>query len=364
MGLDNNRIDKIYEIYGDDAHTMTRELMLAADIASRIPKGASVALKPNLVLASAPERGATTHAGVLSGVISYLRENGFDDISVIEGSWVGDDTKRAYKAAGYDKVCEEYGVSFYDLKRDKTRSVETPFGAVKVCCRALDAGYLINLPVLKGHCQTVMTCALKNCKGCLPDSEKRRFHSAGLMKPIAALACALRPDLTIVDSICGDLSFEEGGNPVPTGRMFMGSDCVQLDAYGCRLMGIELSDVPYIHYAEAWGAGSTQLRAGDFVYLNSPDQAGSYPKELGKKAARLTSNVKQDAACSACYASLVRALYNMGAPGAVPVAIGQGWKGKSFDGIGVGRCCDRASIKIPGCPPTADEIIKAFRQLR
>ena len=58
-----------------------------------------------------------------------------------------------------------------------------------------------------------MTCALKNCKGCLPDREKRRFHAEGLMRPIAALATALRPELTIVDSLCGDLDFEEGGNP-------------------------------------------------------------------------------------------------------------------------------------------------------
>ena len=119
-----------------------------------------------------------------------------------------------------------------------------------ICCRALDADYLINLPVLKGHCQTAMTCALKNCKGCLPDREKRRFHSEGLMRPIAALAAALRPELTIVDSLCGDLDFEEGGNPVPTGRMLLGEDPVQLDAYGCRLMGLALEQAPYIQMAD------------------------------------------------------------------------------------------------------------------
>ena len=66
--------------------------------------------------------------------------------------------------------------------------------------------------------QTVMTCALKNLKGCLPDREKRRFHTEELMRPIAALAAAIRPKLIIVDSICGDLNFEEGGNPVHTNR--------------------------------------------------------------------------------------------------------------------------------------------------
>ena len=57
-----------------------------------------------------------------------------------------------------------------------TRLVETPIRPMEICCRALDADFLINLPVLKGHCQTAMTCALKNCKGCIPDREKRRFR--------------------------------------------------------------------------------------------------------------------------------------------------------------------------------------------
>ena len=208
-------MSRIYEIFGTNAHAMTRALMESAGAACKIPSGASVALKPNLVVAASPETGATTHAGVLSGAIEYLRDHGFRDISIIEGSWVGDDTGRAFRAAGYEAVGKKYGVPLFDLKRDKTRRVDTPLRPMDICCRALDADYLINLPVLKGHCQTAMTCALKNCKGCLPDREKRRFHAEGLMRPIAALAAALRPELTIVDSLCGDLDFEEGGNPVP-----------------------------------------------------------------------------------------------------------------------------------------------------
>ena len=76
----------IYEIYGTDAHLMAYSLMSAADVAAMIPKKASIALKPNLVIAAGPEGGATTHPGVLSGCIAYLQENGFSDISVIEGS--------------------------------------------------------------------------------------------------------------------------------------------------------------------------------------------------------------------------------------------------------------------------------------
>lgn len=156
---------KIYEIFGNDAHAMTMALMEKADIASAIPAGASIGLKPNLVLAGTPESGATTHPGVLSGCIEYLQNHGFHNISVMEGSWVGDQTGRAYKICGYDKVCRKYNVPFYDLKHDDTVTVETELRPMEISRRAWEVGYLINLPVLKEHCQTTMTCALKNCKG-------------------------------------------------------------------------------------------------------------------------------------------------------------------------------------------------------
>ena len=350
----------IYEIFGSDAHAMTVSLMDAAQVAAMIPKGASVALKPNLVVAGSPEDGATTHAGVLSGCIEYLQSHGFRDISVIEGSWVGDSTARAMKACGYDQVCERYGVPFHDLKQDAARRVQTPLRDMDICRRALDADFLIDLPVLKGHCQTVMTCALKNLKGCLPDREKRRFHAEGLMRPIAALAAAIRPELTIVDSICGDLNFEEGGNPVHTNRMYLGTDPVQLDVYGCRLMGLSPDDVPYIALAEQYGAGSMALSPEDVVTLNDPREAADYPRPSGI-VARLTRSVHADSACSACYAALVRGLYVSNQSGSGAIYIGQGWKGKELSGIGIGNCCAGATACARGCPPTAEAVATLLR---
>lgn len=350
----------IYEIFGSDAHAMTMALMEAAHVEDMVPRTASIALKPNLVVAAPPESGATTHPGVLSGAIEYLQGHGFRNISIIEGAWVGDRTDRGFRVCGYDRVGEQYGVPLCDLKKDRTRTVDTPLRPMEICCRALDADLLIDLPVLKGHCQTRMTCALKNCKGCLPDREKRRFHAEGLMEPIAALAATLRPGLTIVDSLCGDLDFEEGGNPVPTGRMFLGTDPVQVDAYGCRLMGLKLSQVPYIGLAEGWGAGCTAIGPDDIVALGRPDGAADYPAPTGKVAA-LARRVKADSACSACYAALIRALYLSGGV-KTDIAIGQGWRGKPFDGLGVGSCCDCAARQVKGCPPTAEAILAALRR--
>ncbi len=356
---------QIYEIFGQDAHAMTIALMESANIAAMIPTGANIALKPNLVVAASPDRGATTHAGVLSGVIEYLQASGQNKISIMEGSWVGDSTQRAFKVCGYDKVSQKYDVPFYDLKEDTVQQVATPAGPISICNRALDTDFLINLPVLKGHCQTRMTCALKNCKGCIPDQEKRHFHSMGLHRPIAALAAALKPELTIVDSICGDLNFEEGGTPIYTNRMILGTDPVQIDAYGCHLMGLDPTDVPYIHLAEEWGAGQASFCNEDIVQVNDPAQGADYPKPSGRVAA-LTKNVEAASACSACYGNLVRALYQLSQSGSQhfdKIFIGQQFKGQAIDGIGIGSCCSGAIQAVKGCPPTADEIIKLLETL-
>ena len=356
---------KIYEIYGTDAHYMTKKLMTESRVSDMIPADALIVLKPNLVCASTAETGATTHPGVLSGCIEYLQEAGFSDISVIEGSWVGEKTERAIRVCGYDRILEKYGIPFYDLKRDTVLNIETPFRTMEISERAMKAGFFIDLPVLKGHCQTLMTCALKNLKGCIPDSEKRRFHSDGLIKPIAALSSVLKPSLVIVDSICGDLYFEEGGNPIQTNRMMLGTDAVQIDAYGCSLMGLELREVPYIRLAEEWGAGSSEVRPEDIVKLNEPMESSGYPHLTGRVKS-LTKNVTADSACSACFASLVRALYlaeKEGIKVREEISIGQGFKGKSINGTGIGRCCKDAKTHVNGCPPEPGNILDMFRML-
>ena len=235
---------------------------------------------------------------------------------------------------------------------------------MEICRRALDADFLIDMPVLKGHCQTAMTCALKNLKGCIPDHEKRRFHSEGLFEPIAALAAALKPSLIIVDSICGDLDFEEGGNPVHTDRMMLGTDPVRIDAYGCRLMGLDTDDVPYIRLAEKWGAGCAEVAPEDIVRLNEPSSVQGYPQASGK-VKKLTRNVHADSACSACFAALARALYiaeERGIKIHERIHIGQGYQGKDMKGIGIGRCCRGAERCVMGCPPAASEIVEEFRR--
>lgn len=352
----------IYTAYGSDIKATTLLLLSAANAKALVPAGAKISLKPNLVVGRPADEGATTHPEIAAGIIEYFKENGFQDIEIIEGSWVGDDTKRAFSRCGFDRLSKKYGVPLHDLKKDKAISVSTPLGELKICQRAYNSEFLINLPVLKGHCQTVITCALKNLKGCIPDSEKRRYHALGLHGPIAALAGALKPHLTLVDGICGDLSFEEGGNPVRQDRLILALDPVKTDLYACALMGVDPAEVNYIALAAQYGAGEYSLSQHEILEVNKPSPLAVQP-ERSYKVKALAKDVREDSACSACYGALIHALGRIDEQGLlrhVPrTFIGQGFKEKTIDedGVGIGICARGARRCVPGCPPSSLDIM-------
>lgn len=347
-------------IHGTDYKNMAKKVLEKADVASAIGDvRKKVALKPNLVTAKAPSSGATTHSELLAGVIEYLQENGFKDITVMEGSWVGDRTGEAFRAAGYDKVCSRYHVPFEDLQKDTWKEYDAAGMKIKLCDKAAAVDYMINMPVLKGHCQTTVTCALKNNKGIIPNSEKRRFHTLGLHKPIAHLNTIVPRGFILVDNICGDLDFEEGGNPVVMNRVLGFMDPVLCDAYVCDCMGYGPEDVPYITLAERLGIGSTDTAHANMIYLNEAAEADG-PFQMTRRVRGLAAYTAPSDACSACYGSLIYALDRLNDSGHLrkglpPVCIGQGYKGKPGD-IGVGQCTSCFGKTLGGCPPKAADI--------
>lgn len=359
--------EEIRIIYGKDVKRITTELISDFKLNEKIgSKDSKIGLKPNLVIAAKPESGATTHMEIIVAIIEYLHDYGFKDISIIEGSWVGDDTERAFRLNGYYDYKKRYGIGLYDLKKDHYRKLTLDGVTMEISERALSLDYMINLPVLKGHCQTGMTCAMKNLKGILSDRSKRLFHQLGLMKPIALLNALYHPSMTLVDSICGDLDFEEGGTPIETNRLLLGEDSVLLDAYAASLLGFSVDDVEYIKLGSEYGAGSMDLEKAKIIELNKPEFS-----EISKSdgyARRLKQYTDARSACSCCYANLIHALKRMEDDGSIrylkgrKVAIGQGWKGLSPE-VGVGACCSKAVHGVVKCPPSASDIMTLLSSL-
>lgn len=355
-------------IYGSDIINNTKTLLSSYQIETKIPSlDAKIGLKPNLVVATTPDTGATTHTQIICGIIEYLQEKGFKNISIIEGAWVGDSTQRGFFINGYDKISKKYNVALIDTKKDEYNK-HTAYGITMEISKSIEnLDYLINLPVLKGHCQTYMTCAMKNLKGCLSDRSKRMFHSLGLVKPIAVLNTIVKPNITLVDGICGDLDFEEGGTPTLMERLFLAEDPVLMDTYAASLLGFSLDAIGYIKLGESLKAGSTNLKEATILELNQPTTSAlAKPTNY---ASRLSNFTAPSSACSCCYANLIHALKRMEDKGTLSslktkekIAIGQGYKGKEMD-LGVGLCCSKAKHGVIACPPQAKDIIKMLEEL-
>ena len=358
--------NEILKIYGTDFKEMTKRLLAEGNAGELIPsKHTLIGIKPNLVSGSTADWGATTHPEVVAGIIEYLQERQFDNIIMLEGSWVGDKTMDVARMCGYTDLSEKYGVPFVDTQKDSTRKTDCAGMKLEICSRALEVEFLINVPVLKGHCQTRVTCALKNMKGIIPNREKRHFHSMGLHKPIAHLNTGIHQSLIVTDNICGDLDFEDGGNPVVRNCVMLSRDAVLTDAYACRLLHIDQDEVPYIGLAERLGVGSADLGRAKIKIIDGADACADENLPTAEKVISLRDAASEVESCSACYGCMIGALQMLKDDGLLgsldeKVCIGQGYRGKKGL-LGVGNCTSRFAVCIHGCPPTETQIYEGLR---
>jgi len=351
--------NKLFVIYGDHPLEMTESILDIVKLADKIPDGARVGLKPNLVVAKPASEGATTHPEIAEVLIQYLRAHGINDIKILEGGRVGDDVTKAFEVCGFKDLSERYGVPLVDLQKDEYLVKQAGDVEIEMAKSLEEIDYLISLPVLKGHCQTKLTCALKNMQGCISDSEKKRFHSMGIHKPIALLNTVRKADFVLADAICGDADFEEGGHPFEMHRLICGEDSVLLDAYAATLLGYKPEEIEYIGQATALGVGCDDLSTTDILEINSGFVPMIFRETRSQKP--FMQRVRDEQACSVCYANLMQTLRVLDKEGhseflPPEIFIGKGLIDQEYWSVGVGSCTCSFGEYLPGCPPSALEI--------
>ena len=322
-----------------------------------------IGIKPNLVAPMDASWGGTTHPEVVAGIVEYLQEKGFSNLVIMEGSWVGDRTSDVFEVCGYQQICDDYDVEFHDTQKDKSFTKDCSGLELKICDSVKDVDFLINVPVMKGHCQTKITCALKNMKGLIPNTEKRHFHSMGLHKPIAHLNTGIHQDFIVVDNICGDLDFEDGGNPVVMNRVMAACDPVLVDAYVCQMMHYEVAEVPYVKLAGELGVGCSDISKADVRFL---EDGADQRMPVSRKVVELADAVEEVESCSACYGYLIPALEMLKEEGLFEkldekICIGQGYRGKTGV-LGVGHCTCKFQNYVEGCPPLEGDIYEFLKE--
>ncbi len=335
-------------------------------------KEAPVLLKPNLVVNKPASAGATTTPAIAEGLIQWLADHNFSNIIIAEGSGVGFSTARAFDVCGYTLLAQKFNIPLIDLQKDSSVNRKTPIGEFKICTTIADleadGGSLINLPLVKGHGQTRMTCALKNLKGCIPNTEKRRYHTLGIHKPVAYLNTCIKQAFALADGLNPDPYWEEGGKPQKRDLLLLAKDPVAMDSYACRLLGFSDEDVEYLCLADKLGIGDGHTSDKDIENLDDTTIENILRSRAQSEMKKwIDSIVDQRSACSSCFGNLSSALRNiqeknpdLKAQTLPSLCIGQEFKGKSLSStqIGIGICTvSKGNKALQGCPPSKESIL-------
>ncbi|HBR29233.1 MAG TPA: iron-sulfur cluster-binding protein, partial [Firmicutes bacterium] len=95
---------QITVVYGEQPREMVVTLLTRLRPEEGLPRNAKIGLKPNLVLEKPASSGATTHPELVEGIIQYFQAKGYQNLLIMEGSWVGSQTQQAFRVCGYREL--------------------------------------------------------------------------------------------------------------------------------------------------------------------------------------------------------------------------------------------------------------------
>ena len=374
-----------------------------------LPPQASVFIKPNIVFwtraVAFPKWGVITTSRIVEDTIILLKERGIHDITIGEGTvtMIPKDTAtpaHAFETLGYGALKQKYGIKVINVferpfeKVDLGDGVELNFNP-----DILNSDFVVDLPVMKAHNQTVVSLGIKNLKGTIDIPSRKRCHNMTPGKDlhfwVAKLADGMPPMLTLQDGI-----YTNERGPGPDGRMHRSnllvasSDVLAADLIGAKLLGHEPQNVPHLVHAannrkrphdlsdiELLGEdieGLSQFHEYDFQYSENDDAI--LPVPMAQQGLKGVFYRKYD---------LSMCTYCSGVNGVMMTAIRNAWKGEAWDGIEIltgksmqpapgmqktilmGKCMYQAHkdnpdiremIAVKGCPPSPQSMLKALHK--
>lgn len=372
-----------------------------------LPSGANVFIKPNIVFWTSktpfPKYGVITTSRVIEDMVVLLKERGVDNITIGEGSVTLKPKDRetpahAHETLGYNVLKKKYGVKSINVFEHDFVELDLGGGVVlNFCEEAVTSDFLVNIPVLKTHAQTVTSCGIKNLKGLIDVASRKKCHNAdpdrNLDYHIARLANKMPPMFTIADGI---YTIERGpsfdGKAHRSNILIGSTDVFGVDKVGATLLGHDPGDVPHLVQAgldrnrpldlsdvEVVGDPTDELTAhheDSFAYTED----GALPVQMRKMGIDGLDYYKyDDTMCTYC----------SGINGIALAAIAMAWKGEKWDDVEIltgkkmqprpgkkhtillGKCMwelhrDNPNIQhmiaIKGCPPQPKTIVKALHE--
>ena len=236
-------------------------------IGTFVKKGQKVLIKPNIGWDVIPEMAANTNPLLVKRIIEHCLKAGAKEVYVFDHSidnWVN-----CYKNSGIERAAKSAGAKVVPANTENYyEPIEIPGGIklkkAKVHQILFEADVFINVPVLKDHNSTRMTCCLKNTMGLVWD--RRFWHSNDLNQCIADFALfEKKPALNVID--CYNVMVKHGPQGVSKGdlvlmkSLILATDWVAGDAAAAKMLGVDVEKIEYIPIAHKMGIGNMNLES-------------------------------------------------------------------------------------------------------
>jgi len=215
----------------------------------------SVILKVNLRYYWDFSTGETTDLRVVSAIIDYMRDHSGlgTDIVVAEADASAMRTRHAFRMLGYERLAQRKSVRLLNLceceKVEKETVVNHKTFSLPVAQPMLEADLLINVPKLRTHRLTTVSCSLKNLFGAIAVPRKIVYHPE-LDEVIVAINKLIKPHLTVVDGIIA-----LGKEPIKMGLVLASEDQLAVDFVAAKIMGYDPWRIKHLTLAEREGVG-------------------------------------------------------------------------------------------------------------
>ena len=372
-----------------------------------LPPHSKVFIKPNIVfwtkVSPFPKWGVITTSRVVQDMVSLLKERGINDITIGEGTVLFDPRDNetpahAFETLGYNLLKKRFGVKVINVferpfkKVDLGDGVELNFNA-----DVLDSDFVVNIPVLKTHAQTLVSLGIKNIKGLIDINSRKKCHSAdpvrNLHYMVSKLANKLPPTFTILDGIYTNERGPSFDGKIRRSNLLVAStDVLSTDKVGAWILGYHTSDVPHLVYAAQERKRTQDLSDVEVVgekladvsmrleYSFGYNQTDTLPLPMEKMGIKGLAYPKYD---------LTLCTYCSALTGIILTSIAFAWKGEPWDDVEVltgkvmkptpgrkktiliGKCLYSANkndprikemISVKTCPPSPKAIVEALHQ--
>ncbi|MDD5728694.1 MAG: DUF362 domain-containing protein [Victivallales bacterium] len=249
---------------GTPAEMFDRGIAAMGGMEHFVKPGRTVAVKPNISWAKAPEAGADTNPELVKRIIEHCFKAGAQTVYVLDhtcNAWKDCYRKsgiaEAARAAGAKVECADFESAYREVPVPQGKKLKSAM----ILNLILDSDVFINVPVLKNHGGAVMTCAMKNLMGIVWD--RRYFHRNDLQQCIADCCTARVPDLNVVDAF---RVMKKGG---PRGRsledvvemryQLLSTDIVAVDTVASKIIGIPTARIPHLALGQEHKLGTMDI---------------------------------------------------------------------------------------------------------